>query len=902
MSDPVVSEPAAPDEASASDTVPWSAAPEAVLSAMESAADGLSSEEAERRLDEVGPNRLREIEHRSVAAILWEQFKSLVVLLLVVAMGVSFVFGQTIEALAIAVVLAINTAIGFFTEWRAVRSMEALQELGQVTTRVRREGEEQTIPADEVVPGDVVLLGGGDLIPADLRIIGADRLQVDESALTGESVPVAKEAEPVSAETPLAERTCMGYKGTAVTEGTGQGVVVATGMDTELGAISEMVESAEGGDTPLEQKLDRLGHRLVWLTVGIAGAVAVAGLLAGRSLLLMIETGIALAVAAIPEGLPIVATVALAHGMWVMLRRNAYVRRLSAVETLGATTLICTDKTGTLTENRMTAGQMALADRALELDPPVEADGRLREAIEVGVLCNGAERDPDDPTRSTGDPLELALLELGAEAGRARATLLEERPLVRTVEFNRDTNMMATYHEAGEGLLVAVKGAPEAVIAASSHVRTEAGPEPLGDEHRRNWIRRSEALAEDGLRVLALARKSVPDPEAPPYEELGLLGLVGLLDPPRTDVRPVIERCQEAGIRVVMVTGDHPETARAVADAVGLQMDEFAVEKGADFASIETLGEEDRERLLRAAVFARVTPKQKLDLVDLFQASGQVVAMTGDGVNDAPALRSADIGVAMGQRGTDVAREAADMVLQDDAFSSIVEAVRQGRIIFDNIRKFVVYLLSGNVGEILAVGAAATFGFPLPLLPLQILYLNVLNDVFPALALGVGRGTEEAMDRPPRDPDESVVTPYLWGLIGGYGVLIALTILGAFTAALGGMGMETERAVTVSFLTLSISRLLHVFNMRNPESGLFDNEISRTPYVWGALGLCMILLLLAVYWPPLAAILSVVPIGLDEWLLIGGASVVPLLLGQAYLQWLAPRPRTSAEEPRSETS
>jgi len=901
MSDPVVSEPPTTDEASASKTAPWSAASEAVLSAMESTPEGLTSEEAERRRADVGPNRLREIKHRSVAAILWEQFKSLVVLLLVVAMGVSFVFGQTIEALAIAVVLAINTAIGFFTEWRAVRSMEALQELGQVTTRVRREGEERTIPADQVVPGDVVLLGSGDLIPADLRIIEGDRLQVDESALTGESVPVAKEAEPVSHETPLAERTCMGYKGTAVTEGTGRGVVVATGMDTELGAISEMVETAEGGDTPLEQKLDRLGHRLVWLTVGIAGAVAVAGLLAGRSLLLMIETGIALAVAAIPEGLPIVATVALAHGMWVMLQRNAYVRRLSAVETLGATTLICTDKTGTLTENRMTARRMALAGRTVEFDPPVEADGRLREAIEVGVLCNGAERDPDDPTQSTGDPMELALLELGAEAGQPRAALLEECPQVRTFEFNRDTNMMATYHEAGEEVLVAVKGAPKAVIGACSHVRTEAGPEPLDEEARQDWIERSEALAEEGLRVLALARKSALDTDAPPYEDLGLLGLVGLIDPPRTDVRPVIERCQEAGIRVVMVTGDHPETARAIANAVGLHLNEHTVEEGEDFASTQSLDQSGRERLLRAAVFARVTPKQKLDLVDLYQDSGQVVAMTGDGVNDAPALRSADIGVAMGQRGTDVAREAADMVLQDDTFSSIVEAVRQGRIIFDNIRKFVVYLLSGNVGEILAVGAAATAGFPLPLLPLQILYLNVLNDVFPALALGVGRGTEEAMDRPPRDPDESVVTPYHWGLIGGYGVVIALTILGAFTVALGGMGMETERAVTISFLTLSISRLLHVFNMRNPESGWVDNEITRTPYVWGALGLCMALLLLAVYWPPLAGILSVVPIGLDEWLLIGGASVVPLLLGQGYLQWLAPRPRTTAEESFSQS-
>ena len=885
MSDPVVSDPPSPEAGAQSMEAPWSALGPQVCEATSSTTSGLDSEEAERRLEEGGPNRLRQIEHRSVAAILWTQFKSLVVVLLVVAMGVSFLFGQVIEALAIAVVLAINTAIGFFTEWRAVRSMEALQELGRVTAGVRRDGAETVVSADELVPGDIVLLEGGDLVPADLRLLETDRLEVDESALTGESVPVAKDSEPVDRETPLAERSCMAYKGTAVTEGTGTGVVVSTGMDTELGAISAMVESAESGDTPLEQKLDRLGHRLVWLTVGIAGAVAIAGLLAGRPLFLMIETGIALAVAAIPEGLPIVATVALAHGMWIMLRRNAYVRRLSAVETLGATTLICTDKTGTLTENQMAARRMALADRTVALDADVEVDDRLRQAIEVGVLCNGAERDSSGDGQHRGDPLEVALLELGAEDGPPRDERLDTHPLVRTVEFTRETNMMATYHEDEEAVLVAVKGAPAAVIDAASHVLTDDGTEPLDEAARRDWIERSEALAQDGLRVLALARKSVANAEAPPYEDLGLLGLVGLLDPPRTDVRPVIERCQDAGIRVVMVTGDHPETARAVADAVGLQVDDHAVERGDDFASIEHLDEDLRERLLRAAVFARVTPKQKLDLVDLYQETGQVVAMTGDGVNDAPALRSADIGVAMGQRGTDVAREAADMVLQDDAFSSIVEAIRQGRIIFDNIRKFVVYLLSGNMGEILAVGAAATFGFPLPLLPLQILYLNVLNDVFPALALGVGRGTEQAMDRPPRDPDESVLTPYHWGLIGGYGVLIALTILGAFLGALGGLEMETERAVTVSFLTLSLSRLLHVFNMRASGSGLFDNEIARTPYVWGALALCVSLLLLAVYWPPLASILSVVPPGLDGWLLIGGASLVPLIGGQIYL-WM----------------
>jgi Ca2+-transporting ATPase len=865
---------------------PWTAAPAEVLSSLDSTDDGLDAEEARRRLDDVGPNRLRTVDRRGVWEILWEQFTSLVVLLLVGAMGVSFAFGQTIEGIAIGVVLALNTAIGFFTEWRAVRSMEALQQLGQVSARVRRNGTLERRPAEELVPGDVVRLEAGDLVPADLRLLEVDRLQLDESPLTGESMPVDKRAEPVGADTPLAERTCMAYRGTAVVDGAGTGVVVATGMDTELGAISAMVETAEQGETPLEQKLDQLGRRLVWLTVGVAAAVAGAGLLAGRSLLLMIETGIALAVAAIPEGLPIVATVALAHGMWVMLHRNAFVRRLSAVETLGATTLICTDKTGTLTENQMRARRLLLAGETVDLgDGPPSPEGRLRAAIEVGVLCNGAEWNEAAPDRSTGDPLELALLRLGHETDRPRSTLLEEQPLARTVEFNRDTNMMATYHETEDDVRVAVKGAPEAVLEACSHVETASGAEPLSDEERDRWIGRSEALARDGLRVLALAQKSVDTPETAPYRDLHLLGLVGLLDPPRRDVRPVIEQCQEAGIRVVMVTGDHPETARSIAEAVGLRGADGAVAEGDEFASLEALDGPERERLLRAAVYARVTPKQKLDLIDLHQDSGQVVAMTGDGVNDAPALRSADIGVAMGDRGTDVAREAADMVLQDDAFASIVAAIRQGRIIFDNIRKFVVYLLSGNVGEILAVGAAATFGFPLPLLPLQILYLNVLNDVFPALALGVGRGTEQAMQQPPRDPDESVLTTYHWGLIGGYGLLIAGTVLGAFLTALLGMGMETPRAVTVSFLTLSISRLLHVFNMRKAASGWLDNEITQTSYVWGALGLCLSLLLGAVYWPPLAAVLSVVPPGLDGWLLIGGASVVPLVVGQAYLGW-----------------
>ncbi|NBB87540.1 MAG: HAD-IC family P-type ATPase [Bacteroidetes bacterium] len=878
---------------------PWSQPGDAVLDALVTTPDGLAGEEVERRQTAYGPNRLRKVERRSLWEILRNQV-SLILVLLFVAGAVALLSGQQIEALAIGVVIVINTAIGFFTEWRAVRSMEALQEMGETMATVRRGGQTHRVPAEALVPGDIVELDEGDLVPADLRLLRIERLRVDESALTGESVPVSKHMEPVDADTGLADRVSMAYKGTAVARGTGVGVVVATGMNTELGEISAMVETASGADTPLEQKLDRLGRRLLWLTLGVAVVVTGVGVLAGRDVYLMIETGIALAVAAIPEGLPIVATLALAYGMWRMARRNALVRRLSSVETLGATTLICTDKTGTLTENQMTVRTLRLPGAPVDVEEDGEAvrfvqdgapadpddDVQLRQALQVAVLCNSATLETEGDGAPTGDPMELALLEMGRRANRARESLIEQKPQRRTVPFDRETKMMATYHEQGNGeLLVAVKGAPEAVLDASTHSGAgDGGDQPLDDDARGAWVERSEALAADGLRVLALASKTVPNADAPPYDKLHFLGLIGLFDPPRSDVKPVIDRCQQAGIRVVMVTGDHPATAQTVAEEVGIvDAGEATIIKGSDIAEIVETSADHRARLRKAAIFARVDPAQKLRLVDLHQAEGEIVAMTGDGVNDAPALRSADIGVAMGRRGTDVAREAANMILQDDALSSIVTAVRQGRIIFSNIRKFVVYLLSGNVGEILAVGAAAVANAPLPLLPLQILYLNLLNDVFPALALGVGPGTKRVMARPPRDPEEEVITDYHWGLIGGYGVLIGAVVLGVFTAALWGLRMPPEQAVTVSFLTLSISRLVHVFNVRSSDSGVFDNEISRNPYLWAAFGICGGLLALAVYWPLMADVLSVQPPGAAGWGLVASGAIATLLIGQGYV-------------------
>ncbi len=877
----------------------WRRSADEVLQAMDVSLDeGLDEQETQRRRERYGENRLRDTETKSAWQIFIDQFKSLIVTLLGVATILSFAFGEVVEGIAIAVVILINALIGFVTELRAVRSMEALQELSRVDAKVRRDGQAQEIPAEELVPGDIVILQGGDVITADLRLTEASKLQVDESALTGESVPVAKQVGPVAEETPLAERASMAYKGTAVTRGAGEGVVVATGMNTELGEISSLVAEAEEEATPLEERLEQLGRKLIWVTLGIAAIVAISGIIAGRDLFLMVETAIALAVASIPEGLPIVATVALARGMWRMAQRNALINQLSAVETLGATNVILTDKTGTLTENRMTVVNLAfegerveISGRGLERDGEFRRDGatvspdenaRLRRALEVGVLCTDASLPPEDvdASKAVGDPLEVALLVAGAKAGLRRDDLLDSQPEVREVAFDAEVKMMATYHEKDGRHRVAVKGALEAVIDASTEMLNADGePVPVDDAAREKWQEKNQALAEDGLRVIALATKTVDDPDVEPYEDLTFLGLAGLLDPPRHAVRDAITACHNAGINVVMVTGDQPATARNVARAVGLVHNEDAdVVYGQELS--DELTAEEKRQVLDAPIFARVTPKQKLDLIAAHQEAGAIVAMTGDGVNDAPALKKADIGVAMGQRGTQVAREAADMILKDDAFSTIVVAVEQGRAIFNNIRKFVLYLLSCNVAEIMIVGLASVANAPLPIRPLQILFLNLVTDVFPALALGVGESDPHVMERAPRDPKEPIIGRRHWAMITGYSALITAVVLAVLAIALTRFGMAQDRAVTLSFLTLAFAQLWHVFNMRDPDASIIRNEVTQNPYVWGALALCIALLLAAVYVPFLANLLGVVNPTLEGWALVIGASLMPLILGQ----------------------
>lgn len=878
---------------------PWAQPWKAVSSRLDTEPEaGLPEEEAARRLGRYGPNRLRQHPRRSGWSILLDQFKSLIVALLIAAAAVAFLFGQTLEGWAVLVVIALNTAIGFFTERRAVRSMEALHALGSVTTRVRRQERIQEIPAETLVPGDIVLIEGGDVVTADLRLTQASKLQADESALTGESLPVGKSVERVPVETPLAERASMLYKGTAVTRGAGEGVVVATGMATELGAVSALVAEAEEEATPLEKRLDHLGHRLIWATLAVTALVTLTGTLAGKGLVLMIETGLALAVAAIPEGLPVVATIALARGMRRMARRHALINRLSSVETLGATSVICTDKTGTLTENRMTATRIVVASGTVEIatergaeafrldGKPVDAASQpvLSRALETGVLCNNASlagAAETDATGAVGDPLEVALLVAGAKAGLSRERVTSELPEVREEAFDPDARLMATVHAAGDGYRIAVKGGPEAVLAASASVFTEDGQRTLSATDRSSWARRNEALAEAGLRVIALATKEADSCDTEPYEGLAFIALVGLIDPPRTEVRTAIEQCRRAGIEVVMVTGDQPATALGIGRELGLvTSDEERLVHGDELKPPHLMSQAERQAVLRAGIFARVSPRQKLDLIELHQQAGHIVAMTGDGVNDAPALKKADIGIAMGLRGTQVAQEASDMVLQDDAFSTIVSAVEEGRAIFDNIRTFVLYLMSCNVSEVMVVGVASLVGATLPILPLQILFLNLVTDVFPALALGVGPGAENLMERAPRDPDEPILGRAQWLRIAFYGAVFTATVLGALVLAERWLDLPTDQAVTVSFLTLAFAQLWHVFNMRAPEAPVIRNEVTRNPYVWAALALCAGLILGAVFVPRVAEVLGVEAPGARGWSLALGMSLAPLLLGQ----------------------
>ena len=865
-----------------------------VLAGLATTRHGLSMEEVAARLQRYGHNRLEVAPPASAWSILVAQFKSVVVLLLVAAAALAAALGDPADSIAIGAVLAINAALGFITELRARRAMDALRGLEVPHAVVVRDGATLEISARDLVPGDIVSLESGQSVPADARLIDATDVRVTEAPLTGESLPVEKRADAVlPSDTMLAERVNMVYQATAVVSGSAHAVVVATGGDTEVGRIGGLTSALTEERTPLEHRLDALGRRLVVVALVVAAVVALLGLWRGAPWGLVVQTAIALAIAAVPEGLPAVTTITLAVGVSRMARRRALIRRLPAVETLGSATVVCTDKTGTLTAGEMAVSVVLIDGREIavagttyepagefrENGRPIRAheDHLLDEALRIATLANRADlMHEDDRWQPVGDPTEVALLVAARKAQLDRARLLADRPETGAIPFSSERQWMATFHRAPEGLIAYVKGAPGRVIERSARELTAGGERPLDEGARQRLLELNRRLAARGLRVLAVARGDAPNANEDSVRDLTFVGLIGVSDPPAAGVAETIQSFREAGIRTVMITGDQRLTAIAVARALGLTASDHGALDGRELSTLDapTL----TSRLEHTAVFNRVSPADKLRIVDALQARGDIVAMLGDGVNDAAALKKADIGVAMGRRGTDIAKEAADVVLADDRFATVAAAIEEGRVIFDNIRKFVFYLFSCNLAEVLILLLAGLTGLPLPLLPLQILWLNLVTDTFPALALAVEPKEGDVMQRPPRNPDEAILSRSFLGQIALYAVLIAGATLGAFVIALD-RGPE-ERAITVAFVTLALAQGFHLGNARSAGPVLSWARIRANPWALGALGAVVALQLAAVYVPGLASVLRVVPLTSADWMLVLPAALTPAVVGQ----------------------
>lgn len=850
---------------------------------------GLSQEEVSRRLKEYGPNKLEEHERVSIWQILLDQVNTPVVYLLGAAAILSFAFGDIPEGVFIVVVILINAAIGFYMEFRARESMQALRQMDKLQARVIRNGEQRKIDAEQIVPGDLLVVEPGDLVAADARLISASETEINESALTGESVPVSKDTEPVDENTALADRTCMVYKGTAVTRGKARGIAVATGMDTEIGAISEMVQSAEGEDVPLDKKLAGLTRRLIWIVLGMAAVLGAVTSVTGQELYTIVQTAIAWAIAATPEGLPIVASIALARGMLRLADHQVIVKKLSAVEALGETNVIFTDKTGTLTENKLSVKVLADLDEELKVEDAglfenpekMREDPYLNHFFLISVLANDAQLDAENEENDQGDPLEIALLRFGQRIDEERMADLRDQERIVEDPFDSEDMVMGTVYRFDEQYYTASKGAAAPMLERCTQVLTRDGERrALDDEERKRWQQKNDELAEKGLRTLVFAFRETEEPpqgvdEEDFIHEMTLVGLMGFIDPPRKDVAEAIEICHEAGIEVVMVTGDHPGTARNVAEEIHMIDGDGAK----DLSSAEIKEVADSE-IAEATIFSRVSPGEKLDIVEKFQKQGKIVGMTGDGVNDAPALKKADIGIAMGQRGTEVAKETADLVLKDDSFPSIIQAIREGRIVFSNIRKFIVYQLSYHLGEIFVIAAISFSLLTLPLLPLQLLFLNILSDVFPALALGIGEGREGVMKEPPKDPDEPFLHRPSWISIVTYAVVIAASVSGAYLWAYFQWDSSHELSNDVAFFSLAFAQLLHVFDMRDADEPLFRNQVTRNKYVWMAIVFCTAALAVAYFIPGLRELLGFEQMGIREWILVAIAGVLPIIVSQ----------------------
>lgn len=829
---------------------------------------GLNAEQVAERTAFHGPNALREKRRRSPWRMLLDQFTEFMIMVLIVAAIISGFVGDVGDTIFIIVIVILNAVVGFIQEFRAERAMAALKRMSEASARVLRDSQVETINASELVPGDVVLLEAGNVVPADFRLVEAAQLRIDESALTGESMAVEKQIHALSlVDAPLGDKTCLAYKGTIVTYGRGRGLVIATGMQSELGKIATLLSEGSDSKTPLQKRLTVFGKWISLAALTICVLVFVIGITRGESLLLMFMTAMSLAVAAIPETLPTVVTISLALGAHKMVKQHALIQSLPAVETLGSVTFICSDKTGTLTQNKMHVttlyadGELCTAwqDEKSSIKSNNEPWLTLFHAL---ALSNDAHL--DGRKKIQGEPTEAAFLRAAQEAGFLKATLEKETPRLKELAFDSERKRMTTFHRKENGIIAYTKGSPEALVSQCTRMLTSSGEQAIDQAA---LLQQAEAMAANGLRVLAFAYRhwdTLPDSEQPEALECELifLGFAGLIDPPRNEAKEAVSLCKSAGITPVMITGDHPATARAIAYQLGILADSTGrVMTGAELANLDERTFEAEVELVR--VYARVDPAQKIKIVRALQDKGEIVAMTGDGVNDAPALKAADIGIAMGKSGTDVAREASRMVLLDDNFATIVNAVRYGRRLYDNIRKFVRYAVTTNSAEVLTIFLAPFLGLPIPLLPTHILWINLITDGLPALALTAEPAERGVMCRPPRPPQESLFSHGMWQHMVWVGLLMAgLTLFAQAWAYHTG----SSHWQTMAFTVITISQLGHVMAIRSEKESLFSIGIFSNKPLALTVVVTFMLQMATIYVPALNPIFKTQPLSMSELL------------------------------------
>lgn len=856
---------------------------------------GLSDSEINKRLEEYGENRFKEKKKRSIWHMIVDQFKDFMIIILIAASFISIFFAdELIDGLVILGIVILNAIIGVTQENKASNALNALKEMAAPKAKVIRNGSVQSVDSPGIVPGDIVVLEAGDYVPADLRLFDSVNLKIDESALTGESVASEKNAEEQFDEnTPIADRNNCAYMSTIVTYGRGKGVVCNTGMKTEIGKIASMLNEVDDAQTPLQRKLSSLGKMLGIVCIIVCVIIFGLGLLRGEELMEVFMTAISLAVAAIPEGLPAVVTVVLAMGMQRMIKRHAIMKKLSAVETLGSTTVICTDKTGTLTQNKMTVLKVFDGEEEWEVvgtgykvngtikngNKPIDTLDKL---LKAAVLCNDAELKDEDVI---GDPTEGALIVLGAKGGYKKQELNAKYPRLKEFPFDSDRKLMSTMHNIDKEFIMFTKGAPDVILSRSSKILINGQVRDITNEDKENISGKNTEYANNALRVLGYAYKIVNENAELENEETDLIftGLSCMIDPPRKEAKDAVKLCKKAGIRVVMITGDHITTASAIAKEIGIIDDNSQAMEG---AKIDDYSEEEfKEIVNKINVFARVSPEHKVRIVDAIKSNGDVAAMTGDGVNDAPALKKADIGIAMGITGTDVSKEAADMILTDDNFASIVDAVEEGRIIYNNIRKFVGFLLSCNIGEILIIFTAMIFGWAVPLVPIQLLWINLITDSFPAFALGLEKGEKGIMEQKPRNPKESIVDRKMQMAIIFQSVGLAVAALISYQLGFIMAGdVSNEVALTVArtfcFTTLILGEMLRAYSARSEVLSIFKINFFSNRFLNYSVLLAIVLLIVVIYVPFLQPIFYTAGLNVIQFLVAFGLALLPLVAGE----------------------